>query len=661
MRRRATGEPRRHVGAAILVVLALAVALTAVTAVAALPAGAGLLAGRQDLARGRSALLAGQPRQATAAFGKAAGAFRRSSGAFDGPLLRGAATIPLAGHTVRTAHRLSAAGLLLARAGRGLSGTLASNPAGLAALAPRRGHVAVDPLRRATGGLRHAERLVGLARRGMAAAPTTFVLDPVDEARESLHEQLDALGRSLAGAVALSRELPGFLGASGSRRYFVGAQNPAELRGTGGLLSAYGVLTADHGDLDLSDLQSITALPSLDPGAVPSPNASYRRRYERYGGAGFWPNINMTPDFPSAAAAMERLFELGGVGEVDGAIVADPFALAALLNVTGPVTVPGVGSVDAAGVVEFVTNDAYTRFGQPHRRRRLLADVATTVVRTFLREAGRRPAQAARALVGAAAGGHVLLHSERAGEQAAFETADVAGRLADPAGDHLAVVANNAAANKADFFLRPAVRHEISLLPGGAARAVTTVTMANDAPSRGEPAYVIGPNTNRLRPGDNETLLSVYRPDSTVLTRVTRDGAPTAVAAEPELGHTVYTARVRIPAGGSTRLSYATRSAGVWTGDGAGGSYRLTVQSQPTLNPVRLRVDVAVPDGMRVVEMDPDMATTDGGLTWSGQAGDPTTVSVRFRRPPLALAWHRVWRFLNRPLLSTDQPDASGE
>ncbi|MBW3601351.1 MAG: DUF4012 domain-containing protein, partial [Actinobacteria bacterium] len=332
-----------------------------------------------------------------------------------------------------------------------------------------------------------------------------------------------------------------------------------------------------------------------------------------------------------------------------------------LLDVTGPVTVPGVGSVDAAGVVEFVTNQAYTRFRQPDRRRRLLADVATTVVRTFLREAGRRPAPAAQALVGAAAGGHVLLHSEHAGEQAAFETADVAGRLADPPGDHLALVANNAAANKADFFLRPAVRHDVSLLPGGAARAVTTVTMANDAPPRGEPAYVIGPNTRGLRPGDNETLLSVYRPDTTVLTRVTRDGAPTAVAAEPELGHTVYTARVRIPSGESTRLTYTMRSAGVWTGDDVAGSYRLTVQSQPTLNPVRLRVDVAVPEGMRVVDTSPDMATGDGRLTWSGEADHPTTIRVRFARPPLAVVWHEVWRFLNRPLLSTDQSDMPGE
>ncbi|MBW3601350.1 MAG: DUF4012 domain-containing protein, partial [Actinobacteria bacterium] len=226
----------------VLVVLALAVALPGITAVAALPAGSGLLAGRADLGRGRAALLAGQPTRASAAFGQAAGAFRRSSGAFDGPVLRGAAAVPLGGHTVRTAHRLSAAGLLLARAGQGLSATLASSPAGLAALAPRHGRIDVEPLRRAAGGLRRAERLVGRARRAVAAAPATFVLGPVDEARESLHEQLDALEPSLAGAVALSRELPGFLGASGRRRYFVGAQNPAELRGTGGLLGAYGVL-----------------------------------------------------------------------------------------------------------------------------------------------------------------------------------------------------------------------------------------------------------------------------------------------------------------------------------------------------------------------------------------------------------------------------------
>lgn len=46
---------------------------------------------------------------------------------------------------------------------------------------------------------------------------------------------------------ALAEHLPGFLGAKESRRYLIGAQNPAELRGTGGLIGAIGELTVHDG------------------------------------------------------------------------------------------------------------------------------------------------------------------------------------------------------------------------------------------------------------------------------------------------------------------------------------------------------------------------------------------------------------------------------
>ena len=56
----------------------------------------------------------------------------------------------------------------------------------------------------------------------------------------TLHRQLHAGSLILDG-------LPSFLGADGPRRYLFGASNPAELRGTGGLIGAYAILTMDRG------------------------------------------------------------------------------------------------------------------------------------------------------------------------------------------------------------------------------------------------------------------------------------------------------------------------------------------------------------------------------------------------------------------------------
>jgi hypothetical protein len=57
----------------------------------------------------------------------------------------------------------------------------------------------------------------------------------------------ELLGDALAGL----RILPAVLGADGPRRYLVGIQNSAELRGTGGAMLRFAVIAADRGRLDL--------------------------------------------------------------------------------------------------------------------------------------------------------------------------------------------------------------------------------------------------------------------------------------------------------------------------------------------------------------------------------------------------------------------------
>ena len=80
-------------------------------------------------------------------------------------------------------------------------------------------------------------------------------------ARSDALAELAKLHRQLhAGSLILDR-LPSFLGADGPRRYVFGASNPAELRGTGGLIGAYAILTIDHGRLSFSDFRPIQSLP----------------------------------------------------------------------------------------------------------------------------------------------------------------------------------------------------------------------------------------------------------------------------------------------------------------------------------------------------------------------------------------------------------------
>ena len=92
----------------------------------------------------------------------------------------------------------------------------------------------------------------------------------------------------------------------------------------------------------------------------------------------------MTPDFPQAADALWLTYEATTGENVDGVMLADPFALKALMHVTDPVEVGSTGiELTDKNIVPFVSNQAYARVrhdrgaearagtGRPSRARRL--------------------------------------------------------------------------------------------------------------------------------------------------------------------------------------------------------------------------------------------------------------------------------------------------
>jgi hypothetical protein len=89
------------------------------------------------------------------------------------------------------------------------------------------------------------------------------------------------------------------------------------------------------------------------PEDVLPPNEDYASNYERFRSGGrFWTAINVMPDFPSVSREILGAYEEATGERLDGVIVADPFALAALLKSTEPIDLPGYGvQIDAGNVV----------------------------------------------------------------------------------------------------------------------------------------------------------------------------------------------------------------------------------------------------------------------------------------------------------------------
>jgi hypothetical protein len=618
---------------------------------------------RGDLETGRSALeaarrhaLAGDLDAAGRSLDVATGAFTSAANRSRGPLGTMARTVPWLGNSADAAAAMADAGVGLSRAGSTVVDAIASLPGGIAALAPRGGTLPLDRYDALAPTIAAAADQASSAAAVLAGAPDTFMPGSLASARWDAESQASRLARNLDGIGMLLRGARAFGGGEGPRRYLVLAQNPAELRGTGGIWGAYAIVTMLDGHVTISPSRPTQTLRDFPAGRVPSPSADYSRNYDQYGGAGSWQNMNATPDFPSAAQAALANYALGEGEHLDGVLAVDPFALQGLLAVTGPIDVPGVGTITADNVVAYTTHRAYTTLDHATQRKEILGAVATRAVVRFLGMDEHAIARL-RAIGDAFGAGHLLLDSTDPDIQGGLATLGIDGSFAAPDGDILDVTVNNGSGSKIDFYAERTVTDDVQLGGNGEALSTVTVSIANTAPTTGQPPYVIGPFIAGARAGDQVPITSVACHDPCTLQEADRDGQPIEVAAGSEKGVAWLRDYRTIGAGTTGTLSLAWRSAGVWSGSSSGGSYRLTVRGQPTARPTQMTVTIHAPAGTDIVWTSEPMAVDGGTAIWTGTPSGATDLMVRFQAPlPL-----RIVRDLTRPFLGSGAIGSYGE
>jgi hypothetical protein len=640
---------RRIVWWVLAIALVLVVAGTVLTALTLLAARGDLEDGRRALSAARASIVKGDIETAERHLIEAQEAF---AGAVD-ETGSGTASIarltPLLGRNVEVAEGVAEAGAALSRSGLGLVRAIEEVPGGLDGIAPQGGRLPVDELAQLSEA---ADRSAAEAQAALTAildTPDTLLLGPVADARYDAEEQVTDAVRALRAADGVIARLPAFAGAEGERRYLFFAENPAEQRGTGGLWGAFAILTARDGELSFSAFRPIQALPDLEPDEVPEPNPDYGENYNQDGGAGFWRNMNMTPDFPSAARAALGTWEVLEGEPLDGVLAADPFALASLLEVTGRVPVPGLpgARIHAGNVVRFLSNEAYARFDSPVVRKQLVGAAASAAFGEFL-AMERRGFDRLRALAEAAASGHLKLYSADEELQRVLRTTAAGGALDVPAeGDLLSVVVNNGAQTKVDYYVRRTVDYEIRLGGERESFATTDVRLQNDAPTEAPSRTLIGPYVEGAEAGDEIHVLGSWCPGPCPLIEATYQGEDIGLDGGREVGRAFYRHFATIPSAGTGEYRFVTRRDGVWEGDTSGGRYRLTIRPQTTVQPTRFQVRIEAPEGTRIVWASEGVRADGGVATWSGSPAAPLTLEVRFQAPFPLRWWRNVTRWLS--------------
>lgn len=573
------GRALRIIGWSVLGVVALGIVWVVVTG---LVARAELNSARAEIRQLRKAVLVGNTQQARLLVAHIRDESNSAHALTSGPAWWVAANLPGIGAPLRT-------GRTIAQQSARLGDTVLPGILRLAETAPahRSSTSSIDlgTISAAAPELHRAARTADSATRVVEGTDGSW-LPVVSGARDSAVTQLRRLDGELQGADRAVRILLPMLGQNGKQRYFLGFLNEAESRGGGGIPGAFAIVTADHGKIQFErfgsddDLRGVRGNVDLGP--------ELTARYGPDDPTGTIQNSNLSPDFSVAARIWAAMWENKTGEHVDGAVAIDPTALSYLLNVTGPATVPGGGSVSADTVVSLTQQAQYARFPGTSaavntERKKYLTGIAKAVSKRLT--AGGNLQALVKALTRSARERRLVVWSEQPAIQAQLRLANWAGVLGNDRGaPFTAFVVNNAAGSKLDYYLQRTMTYRRSDCRAGGS-AVATLAITNAAPRTGLPPYVTtradkAPPGARI--GDNHLLVTYYASRDARILAMTVDGQKIDTVTQPE-GDTVEdSVNLELPVG--TTITVAVTVAE----PAANGPVQ--VLRQPLVRPIRVNL-----------------------------------------------------------------------
>ena len=569
------------------------------------------------LQQGMNAARAGDDVSATQRLSEAADAFAEADRHLGSWYAAPAQVVPVVGHNARAAETMAAAAAEVSR-----DGTDIAMDADLATLTVQGGRLDLERVSSLGAPLGEVAAVLASADADLGGVEGDWLVSPVADRLDRVRDEVDGARPDVDLAAEATRVIPAMFGADGESRWLVAFVTPVEARGRTGFVGNFAELTAVDGAVDMTRFGRAS---ELESGGTPGDQRTlsgpddYLERWERFSPASTWRNVTMSPDFPSVGQVMAELYPQSSGQPVDGVIAVDPVGLAALMNFTGPIAVPGVAEpLTADTAADFLLREQYLAFAENADRVDTLESLARATFESLTTGNLPGPGTVADTMTAAVEAGHIHAFGVDPAHQALLEELGLDGALPDVTGDSFSLVANNAVGNKIDLFLDRDIDYSARWNPEtGALSATATITLTNSAPATGLPPYVIGsplPVDRRPPSGTNRTYLSVYSPwmlDGAVL-----DGRPAFVERQRERDRYAYSLFIDIPPQGARTLTLDL-SGRLETGD----PYTLDVSTQPLVTPDELAVTVDVEGDQRI--------TAEAPLTVDGRTVSATETLTR--------------------------------
>jgi hypothetical protein len=387
--------------------------------------------------------------------------------------------------------------------------------------------------------------------------PRQGLVGPLADARNELARQLADARRTLNDAAAGSAA--GLRLLAGPRHYLVVAANNAEMRAGSGMWLTGGLLTTAGGRLELGPVAPLYQQADPPNGAAAISDRDLAARWEAVWHPSWdWRGLMVSPRLPASAALGLEMWRAAGREPIDGVLVVDPVALAAVVRTTGPVNVGG-RTIAADEIVPMLLHDQYWEFGadgpEQADRREALGAIARAAFEQ-LDKGGWSATTLAGELAKAVGGRHLLAWSADPVEQRGWVAAGLAGDLR---ANSLFVSVLNRGGNKLDWFL-PATAELLVRQAGAGTEVTVRLHLENTTPS-GLPRYVVGPPYGQQWPsGRYVGLVTVDVPGAA--TDVVIDGVPRPMVEGPDGAARVVATELQLDAGTSSDVTVRFRLPG---------------------------------------------------------------------------------------------------
>ncbi len=417
--------------------------------------------------------------------------------------------------------------------------------------------------------------------------PTQFKGIQLRNTIKSGQDLISQASNLLVNGKPVIENAPYLLGMDSPRTYFVLFQNDKELRPTGGFMTGYAIMTVDKAKFSPTVSDDIYNLDARYKPSIPAPDpiVKYLKGPYVLSRNLRLRDMNWSPDFVQSMQMFSGALAEVGIKKVDGIIAVDTKVLENLLDVIGPIGVPGFGNfstaidpqcncsqviheleayADVEGPIIWdpVTGKIIQRPPNSENRKKIIGPLMNSILANAMGQPKEKLAALFSAAFDSVMEKDVLFYLNDSKVQKAVADFGIGGVIKDYSGDYLHINDANLGGRKSNLYSTEDVQQDIKIAGDGTVTKTLTITYKNPEKQDGW--------LNSVLP----TWVRVYVPKGSTL--VAADGLESKADPYDDLGKTVFAGYFQLRPEGVAKVTFQYKLPFK-----VKGKYKLLIQKQP--------------------------------------------------------------------------------